>query len=114
MAARISLDGRFWGVVRPGACGETPLASPTSQNLRLRHAPDGYTPSWCRRVGGLVEEYDPPWNSLEVERLYQLCGLERRDGPVQLSQTRGEPVEGPDDDLPELLRPDPTRSASIG
>ena len=39
-------DGRFWGVVRPGACGETPSAAPTGQNSRLRHAPDGYTPSW--------------------------------------------------------------------
>ena len=39
-------DGRFWGVVRAGACGETPWAAPTSQNSRQRHAPDGYTPSW--------------------------------------------------------------------
>jgi hypothetical protein len=34
------------GVVRPGVCGATPWAAPTSQNSRLRHAPDGYTPSW--------------------------------------------------------------------
>jgi hypothetical protein len=33
-------------VVRPGACGETPSAAPTSQNSRLRHAPDSYTASW--------------------------------------------------------------------
>ena len=39
-------DGRFWGVVRPGACGETPWAAPTSQNSRLRRAPDGYAPPW--------------------------------------------------------------------
>jgi hypothetical protein len=37
---------RFWGVVRPGAHGETRRAAPTSQNSRLRRAPDGYRPSW--------------------------------------------------------------------
>ncbi len=47
-------DGRFWGVARPRACWETPSAAPTGRNSRLRHAPDGYTPSWRRRVGGLV------------------------------------------------------------
>ena len=33
-------------MVRPGACGETLRAAPTSQNSRLRHTPDSYTPSW--------------------------------------------------------------------
>ena len=43
-------SGTRWavlGVVRPGPVGRTPWAAPTSQILRLRHAPDGYTPSWC-------------------------------------------------------------------
>ena len=54
-------DGRFWGVVRPGACGETPSAAPTSQNSRLRHAPDRYTPSW--RLGPAPLE--PPVESAD-------------------------------------------------
>jgi len=47
-------DGRFWGVVRPGACGQTSLAAATGQNSRLRRAPDGLclllTPSCAFRL----------------------------------------------------------------
>ena len=45
-----------------------PRCGPTSQNLR--------------GVRSALE-------LLEVQRLYELCGLERRDGPVQRRQTRG-------------------------
>ena len=42
-------SGARWAVLgrgSPWSRGGTPSAAPTSQNSRLRHAPDGYTPSW--------------------------------------------------------------------
>ena len=61
-------DGRFWGVVRPGACGETPWAAPTSQNSRLRHAPDGYAPSWRPDPASLEAPLEPAEGDLVSDR----------------------------------------------
>ena len=89
-------SGARWAVLgrgSPWSCGETPSAAPTGQNSRLRHAPDGYTPSWRPDPDPLEAPAEPGQGGLvEVARRPLLGG-----GPAGSGESPAAPtsVESP-------------------